>query len=558
MSDDQNSSNKPPLKLEEEAAQAHESSPEKQKDGAESDATKHIDQEPLSPNRASSPPPITQSVTGEPEREAGEDLESDPFDLDDEDYDLSDDELDMDLQADLDQLSDVEADILDEEFSPDTDMEMGREGAKANLAAHKTGSTKKLAFAAVLVLVAAGGGFFAWKSTQTTSDNPVINTARVSDRSPYVAQAEISEESQKNNVFAEAKPPSQASNSDGVMLDAPEADAALLSPKQSSLRVKDVSDVNFSDFGLPQAMASQNEVPEMPANNVSDVSKIFQGMNASSTMNRREPQNRGDLASSLAAQQAGVQNQEEFSPTGVQAGIKKASPRQSEGDFFDSNVNRFTENKTNETARQVSTAKFIVVSNVVRTDNLEAQVQAANRALDMGYNDAAVEMFSKLYDQNPRDMRILMGYAVALQNTGQIGMAVEKYDEVLGIDENNAEAILNMLGLVKDQYPAVAARRLQALFKKNPNNPQIAAQLGITHAQLGDFDTALKYLSMAASFEPRNAQHLFNIAVIADKKGMKAEAVKYYEKALQVDSVNQQKNISIPRDIIYDRLSKLR
>jgi len=202
--------------------------------------------------------------------------------------------------------------------------------------------------------------------------------------------------------------------------------------------------------------------------------------------------------------------------------------------------------------------RFIVVSNVVKTDSVEAQVEAARRALKMGYYDAAVGMFEKLYNQNSRDLRILMGYAVALQNVGEIGKAVEKYDEVLAIDKDNTAAILNMLGLVKDQYPAVAAKRLRYLLSQSPNNPMIAAQLGIIEASLGNYESALKNLGIAASLEPKNPQHYYNMAIIADRQGRKEQAIKFYEKTLEIDTMSHSSQKKISRDVIYNRLVKLR
>lgn len=206
---------------------------------------------------------------------------------------------------------------------------------------------------------------------------------------------------------------------------------------------------------------------------------------------------------------------------------------------------------------QEPASKFIVVNKDESAEGIDAQVVAANRALKLGHYDAAADMFDALYEKNPRDPRILMGRAVAYQNSGRSETAMKMYDELLDIDPNNADALVNMLGLLRKQYPEVALRRLINLHDKYPNNATIAAQIGVTEADQDQFDDAIRYLTMAISMEPNNAQHQFNLGVTEDRAGHKDDAVKYYQQALETDAVYGDSR-SIPREKIYDRLAALR
>jgi tetratricopeptide (TPR) repeat protein len=67
----------------------------------------------------------------------------------------------------------------------------------------------------------------------------------------------------------------------------------------------------------------------------------------------------------------------------------------------------------------------------------------------------------------------------------------------------------------------------------------------------------MESLGIAASIEPNNAQHLFNMAIVAEKLGKRDVAIKNYEDALEIDLVYGRSR-SVPRNIIYDRLTKLR
>lgn len=201
--------------------------------------------------------------------------------------------------------------------------------------------------------------------------------------------------------------------------------------------------------------------------------------------------------------------------------------------------------------------KYVIVTGAKKESDPEAMLVSANRALKLKRYDAAVEMFEQLYDHNNRDPRILMGLAVALQHAGRDESSLMVYDELLDIAPGNREAIVNMLGLLRKQYPSVAVRRLLDLQNEYPNDPMIAAQLGVTRADMRDYDEAEKYLGIAISLEPHNAQHYLNMAVVADRQGNKTNAVSYYEEALQVDAVYGNGR-SIQREVIYDRLSVLR
>ena len=86
----------------------------------------------------------------------------------------------------------------------------------------------------------------------------------------------------------------------------------------------------------------------------------------------------------------------------------------------------------------------------------------------------------------------------------------------------------------------------------------IAAQLGIIEASLGNYESALKNLGIAASLEPKNPQHYYNMAIIADRQGRKEQAIKFYEKTLEIDTMSHSSQKKISRDVIYNRLVKLR
>lgn len=199
---------------------------------------------------------------------------------------------------------------------------------------------------------------------------------------------------------------------------------------------------------------------------------------------------------------------------------------------------------------------FVVVSKAAGPQEVESMLIAANRALKLERYDAAIGFYDKLYKINPRDPRILMGRAVALHKLGEADRAIAAYDDVLAVDPKNADALVNMVGLVRGQYPAVALQKLLDMRQRYPNHAGIASQIAVTYADLDNLQDAYKYMQIAASLEPDNAQHFFNMAVMAERMGKRDAAIKMYEKALDVSAASGGRGVS--RDTIYDRLAKLR
>ena len=227
--------------------------------------------------------------------------------------------------------------------------------------------------------------------------------------------------------------------------------------------------------------------------------------------------------------------------------------------YYDSNL--AVPSGTNIGIRKVNpivepSSRYVVVNRTAGANSLDAEIETAKRALSLNRYDAALDLYTRLYSKNNRDPRILMGMAYAQQKTGQEDAALRTYEQLLDIDSNNADALVNLLGILKNQYPSVALRRLEALRMDHPSHPGIVAQLGIIEAGLQDYDNALKHLGLAASIEPHNPKHFYNMAIVSDQAKRYSHAMELYQKALEVDSLYG--GGTLPRDTIYERLSKLR
>ncbi len=202
-------------------------------------------------------------------------------------------------------------------------------------------------------------------------------------------------------------------------------------------------------------------------------------------------------------------------------------------------------------------SSFVVVRKSAASSSRQANIVAAQRALKLKRYSSALELYEMLYKKNPRDPQILMGLAVAQQYSGFEESAIATYEELLKKHPRHSGAMVNLMGLFEKRQPAVALQKLRKLWEQDSQNPVVAAQLGLVSAKMGDYEASSRYLGIAASLEPYNALHYYNLAIVMDQAKSHEVAIEYYQKALEVD-VARNGGGAIPREQVYDRLAQLR
>ena len=201
--------------------------------------------------------------------------------------------------------------------------------------------------------------------------------------------------------------------------------------------------------------------------------------------------------------------------------------------------------------------QYLVVKKDHGANDSDSHLTAARMALWQGHYQAALELFDDLYKKNPRDMRISMGRAVALQKLGQLDEAMDAYQAALSTDPRNIEALTNMLGLLKGQDTPTAVKKLQELRDMYPANADVTAQLGMVYGVAGDYEKALKYLDMADALKPGNAIVLYNKAVAYDHMGRTTEAADLYRQIVLLAS-DGSLDQGFPIETVRQRLAAIR
>lgn len=200
--------------------------------------------------------------------------------------------------------------------------------------------------------------------------------------------------------------------------------------------------------------------------------------------------------------------------------------------------------------------QYLIVKKNHDAEDVDSRLTAARTALGQNRNSGALELFNELYKDFPRDHRVLMGRAVALQKMGQTEAALSAYEEVLTIQPQNLEALTNMLGLVKKADPALAVQKLGELQEAYPYNADIAAQLGIAHATQGSYEEAARYLDIADALKPGSGYVLYNRAVLYDKMGRTEQAGELYRQVVRMGADGKLDG-QLPLDAIKRRLSTM-
>lgn len=174
------------------------------------------------------------------------------------------------------------------------------------------------------------------------------------------------------------------------------------------------------------------------------------------------------------------------------------------------------------------------VSVSVMARDTQASLAEAYTDLVRGNYGAALQTYTAVAEREPQEVAALAGRAAALHKLRRLDEAQAAYERVLALQPDNREALANMITLIGDSAPRDAVRRLEALQAQAPDFSPVPAQLGMLYARLGDVDRAAAALRRAIGLSPDNALYHYNLAVVTDRAGRRADALRAYQQVLQL------------------------
>ena len=175
----------------------------------------------------------------------------------------------------------------------------------------------------------------------------------------------------------------------------------------------------------------------------------------------------------------------------------------------------------------------------------------AFKALQAGRLRQALAAFDAALAQAPEDPRLLAGKADALRRLGRREPALQAYQAALRLDPGNEAALAEMMRLIGNR-PRQALERLLDIHAAQPDDPGIAAQVGMIYVQLGELSPAMDFLRQALAKRPDHAVYVFNLGVLQDRLGHRSEAIELYSRALQLGV-----SASVPKAAVEERLRYL-
>ena len=175
-----------------------------------------------------------------------------------------------------------------------------------------------------------------------------------------------------------------------------------------------------------------------------------------------------------------------------------------------------------------SASKEATVYELIQTQDLAL----ARSAMSQGRYEDALQIYNRLYAKNPDNFEIIRGRNAALKYLGQTTSAATSQSYTQQLTQSFDQPVS---GHASVEY----------------------ARQAVSAASKGDNAAAMQLIEKAMNADPRNAMHAYNAAIIYDRAGDRSSAIRYYEKALELDALYGS-NKELPRGQIYDRLAVIR
>ena len=143
----------------------------------------------------------------------------------------------------------------------------------------------------------------------------------------------------------------------------------------------------------------------------------------------------------------------------------------------------------------------------ILTEQVDWNIQAARV-------DLAVDNAKAYYDGNPTDVSGIRLYAHALIAAGDFSTALQVADELIGLDDNDADAHYKKgeaLVLASQFEPGV--EELRRAVQIDPKNPAYLVELGSALQRAGHTDEAALQLRAAITIDPENGRALMLLGI---------------------------------------------
>lgn len=187
---------------------------------------------------------------------------------------------------------------------------------------------------------------------------------------------------------------------------------------------------------------------------------------------------------------------------------------------------------TRRPARKKAKAPLRIKKHKSAKETINTVLNNAYQAYLIGDLDKAQPMYQRALKMNARNTDALLGLAAIAQRNGDDSSAAYYYAKVLELDPRDPVANAGMSALTTSNN---TESRLKRLLNEQQGSSALHFALGNQYAAQARWADAQQSYFNAYKLDPENAQLAFNLGVSLDRLGQQKSAVQYYLRALELD-----------------------
>jgi tetratricopeptide (TPR) repeat protein len=151
-----------------------------------------------------------------------------------------------------------------------------------------------------------------------------------------------------------------------------------------------------------------------------------------------------------------------------------------------------------------------------------------------------VSMWTDVVRKSPNLSRAHVNLGKALIKEGNYATARETLVRAINLDPENGTGYMNLAFVLEQQnLPGEALRYTEKALKAGNADPARIHQIrGLAFAKLNDFQSAIKEMEKALSYNPESAEIYVNSGVIYGRNGNSQKAAEHFRKAFELDPYN--------------------
>ncbi|MDP2736692.1 MAG: tetratricopeptide repeat protein [bacterium] len=193
-------------------------------------------------------------------------------------------------------------------------------------------------------------------------------------------------------------------------------------------------------------------------------------------------------------------------------------------------------------SKSIEAGKLAVAAapNSVQAHETLAMVYRDVRPLTIGSETWSVQFFNSALALEPTNPILAAELAKAYLNNNQTAKAEEYFIKALELKADYYEAKFGLAkAYLKNKKDNLALNLLNELAVE-VYDQEIFYELGRFYYNHGEIDKAIDRFKLVLSLSPRHSNSLYSLAVAYEAKGDTVEALKYYEKVLELNQGNQE------------------